>query len=131
MSHDPGARELRALLETPSVPLEAAIEALGTSLEAAHGAEAGGAALPAGARAPISRLHDYFRELNRHVASIETGNPGRSGAMKALRRMEGALDNLAAAVAMEGEEAKQEAELGAVGMERASSELQRAVERLG
>jgi len=131
MSHDPGAAELKVLLETPSVPLEAAIEALGTSLEAAHAADTGGAALPVSARAPITQLHAYYRELNRHVAAIETGNPGRQGAMKALRRMEEGLDNLAAAVGLEGEEAQEEAELGAVEMERATSELQRAVAKLG
>ena len=51
--------------------------------------------------------------------------------MQALRRMEGGLDNLAAAVGLEGEEAQREAELGAVEMERAGSELGRAVARLG
>lgn len=131
MSHDPGAGELKALLETPSVPLERAIEALGSSLETAHGAETGGARLPESARAPIAQLHAYYRELGRHVASIETSNPGRNGAMKALRRMETGLDNLATSIGLEGEEAKQEAELGAVEMERAGTELARAVERLG
>lgn len=130
MSHDPGAAELAALLETPSVPLERAIEALGASLESAHGAETGGARLPESARGPIAQLHAYYRELLRRVATIETANPGRQGSIKALKRMEGGLDNLAAAVGLEGEEAKEEAALGAAAMERAATELGRALERL-
>ncbi len=115
MSHDPGAAELAALLEAPSLALESAIEALGASLETAHGAATtGGVRLPESARAPITQLRNYYRELLRRVASVETGNPGRRGAIKALKRMEEGLANLAAAVGLEGVEAEEEAELGAV-----------------
>jgi hypothetical protein len=130
MSHDPGAKELAELLERPSVPLEEAIEALATSLEAAHGAETGGAKLPESARAPITKLHTYYRELLQRADGIETSNPGRREAFKALKRMEEGLDSLGAAVGLEGEEAKEEAELGAIEMERAGSELGRAIARL-
>jgi hypothetical protein len=128
---DPGAAELKALLEAPSVPLEAAIEALGAALETAHGAETGGAKLPESARAPVARLQSLYHQLLRHVSSIETSNPGRHGAMKALQRMESGLGNLATAIGLEGEEAEEEADLGADQMERAGTELQKAVERLG
>jgi Rad3-related DNA helicase len=130
MSKDPGAKELAALLEAPSVTLEGAIEALGSALEAAHGAETGGAKLPESARAPITRLHAYYRELLQRADGMETSNPGRREAFKALKRMEEGLDSLANAVGLEGEEAKQEAELGAIEMERAGSELGRAIARL-
>jgi hypothetical protein len=131
MSGDPGAAQLKALLETPSVALEAAIEALGSALETAHGAETGGAKLPESARAPVSKLQSLYRELHRRVASIETNNPGRRGAMSALGRMETGLGNLATAIGLEGEEAEEEVGLGAAEMERAGTELQKAIARLG
>jgi hypothetical protein len=130
MSHDPGAAELKAVLETPSVALEDAVEALATSLESAHGAEAGGAKLPQSALAPIGRMQNYYSRLLQHIGEIETSNPGRREAIKALKRMETGLNNFAAAVRVEGEEAEQEAALGAVEMNRAGSELARAVGRL-
>jgi hypothetical protein len=131
MSRDPGAGDLRALLETPSLPLERAIAALGTSLESAEGAVSGGLELPESANPPIAQLRAYYSELRRRIAAVETSNPGRRGAIKALRRMDAGLAALAAAVGVEGEEAQQEAALGAVEMERAGTELKRAVERLG
>ncbi|MBS1895100.1 MAG: hypothetical protein JST59_27690 [Actinobacteria bacterium] len=131
MSRDPGAAELKALLEAPSLPLEEAIDALGATLETAHGAEAGGAKLPESARGPITQLQGLYRQLLRRVGSIETGNPGRRGAMKAIQRMESGLGNLATAIGLEGEEAEQEAGLGADQMERAGTELQKGIARLG
>jgi hypothetical protein len=131
MSQDPGAKELAALLEAPSVPLEEAIEALATALEGAHGAETGGAKLPESARAPITRLHAYYRELLQRADGIETSNPGRREAFKGLRRMEEGLESLGAAVGLESEAAQQAAERGAGEMERAGAELGRAVARLG
>jgi hypothetical protein len=131
MSKDPGAAELKVLLETPSVPLEEAIDALGAALETAHGAETGGAKLPESAGAAVVKLQNLYHQLLRHVSSIETSNPGRHGAIKALQRMGTGLGNLATATGLEGEEAEEEAGLGAVEMERAGTELQKAVERLG
>jgi hypothetical protein len=131
MSKDPGAAELKAVLETPSLALEEAIQALGAALETAHGAETGGAKLPETARAPIARLQSLYRNLLRRVGSIETSNPGRRGAIKALQRMETGLGNLAAAIGLEGEEAEEEAGLGADQMQRAGTELQKAVGMLG
>jgi hypothetical protein len=130
MSKDPGAKELAALLETPSVPLENAIEALGAAIESAHGAETGGAKLPESARAPITHLHAYYRQLLQRADGVETSNPARREVFKALRRMEEGLDSLGAAVGLEGEEAKGEAELGTIEMERAGTELGRAIARL-
>jgi hypothetical protein len=130
MSKDPGAQELAAVLEAPSVALEEAIQALGTSLEAAHAGEEQAAKLPAGAGAPIAKLQRYYRELLRHVSSIETSNPGRHEAIKALQRMGEGLGNLAAAVSKEGEEAEEEAALGADLMQRAGTELEHALGRL-
>jgi hypothetical protein len=130
VSHDPGAAELRAVLEAPSVPLEDAVEALATSLESAHGAEAGGAKLPQSALAPIGKMQNYYSRLLQHIGEIETSNPGRREAIKALQRMETGLNNFAAAVRVEGEEAEQEVALGAAEMDRAGSELARAVGRL-
>jgi hypothetical protein len=131
MTQDPGARQLKALLETPSVPLEAGLEALGAALRTAHGAETGGAMLPASARAPVSQLQGIYRRLLQRVESIETSNSGRQVAIKALTRMESGLGNLATAIGLEGEAAAKEAGRGAVEMERAGSEVERAAGRLG
>lgn len=131
MSHDPGAEQIKKLLETPSTALEAAIDSLASNLEAAHGAQTGGVRLPASTRTPVNQLHNYYRELLRHIAGCETNNPGRREAMKACKRMEEGLDNLATAIGLEGEEAEGETQLGAIEMERAGSELARALGRLG
>lgn len=131
MTPDPGARQLKALLETPSLPLEAGLEALGAALETAHGAETGGAMLPTSAHAPVSQLQGVYRRLLGRVESIETSNPGRQVAIQALMRMESGLGNLAKAIGLEGEAAAKEAGRGAVEMERAGSELERAAGRLG
>jgi hypothetical protein len=130
MSHDPGARELAAPLETPSASLENAIEALGAGLETAHGTETGGPRLPTITRAPITQLLTHYRELLRRVDGIETNDPARNEVFKALRRMEEGLDDLAAAIGLEGEKAQQKADLGANAMERAGTELGRAIGRL-
>lgn len=131
MTDDPGAEEVRKLLETPSVSLEAAIQLLGTNLEAAHGAQTGGVRLPESTRTPVNQLHNYYRELFRRIAGCETNDPARREAMKACRRMEAGLDNLATAIGLEGEEAEAETALGAIEMERAGTELARALRRLG
>ncbi len=131
MTDDPGAAEIKKLLETPSTSLEAAVELLGTNLEAAHAAQTGGVRLPESTRAPINQLHNYYRELFRRIAACETNNRARREAMKALKRMEEGLDNLATAVSLEGEEAKEETALGATEMERAGTELARALKGLG
>jgi hypothetical protein len=131
MSRDPGAQQLKALLETPSVPLETALEALGAALETAHGAKSEGAKLPTSARAPVSQLQGIYRRLLQRVESIESSNPGRGGAIKALKRMESGLGNLATAIGLEGEAAAKEAGRGAAEMDRAGSELERAAGRLG
>jgi hypothetical protein len=131
MTHDPGAEQVKKLLETPSTSLEAAIELLGTNLEAAHGAQTGGVRLPESTRTPINQLHTYYRELLRRIAACETNNPARREAMKACKRMEEGLDNLATAIGLEGEEAEGETALGAIEMERAGTELARALKRFG
>jgi hypothetical protein len=130
VSHDPGAQELKAVLDTPSVALEDALEDLATSLEQAHGAKTGGAKLPQDALGPIGRLQSYYSRLLQHIGVIETSNAGRREAIKALQRMQSGLNNLAAAVRSEGEEAEEEAGLGADQMQRAGSELARAVRTL-
>jgi hypothetical protein len=131
MIDDPGADEVKKLLETPSTSLEAAIQSLGANLEAAHAAQTGGIRLPESTRTPINQLHAYYRELFRRISGCETNNPARKEAMKACKRMEEGLDNLATAIGLEGEEAKQETELGAIEMERAGTELAHALQRLG
>ena len=131
MTQDPGAQQLKALLETPSVPLETALDALAAALETAHGKQSGGAMLPTSARAPVSQLQGIYRHLLQRVESIESSNPGRGSAIKALTRMESGLGNLAKAIGLEGEEAAKEAGRGAAEMDRAGSELQRAAGRLG
>jgi hypothetical protein len=131
MSPDPGAQRLKTLLETPSVPLETALEALAASLETAHGVESEGAKLPTSARAPITQLQGIYRRLLQRVESIESSNPGRGRAIKALMRMEAGLGNLATAIGLEGEAAAKEAGRGAAEMDRAGSELDRATGRLG
>ena len=131
MSHDPGAERVKKLLETPSTALEAAIDSLASNLEAAHGAQTGGVRLPESTRTPVNQLHNYYRELFRRIAGCETNNPARREAMKACKRMEEGLDNLATAIGLEGEEAEQETSLGAIEMERAGTELARALGRLG
>ncbi len=131
MSGDPGARQLKALLEAPSVPLEAGLDALGAALEKAHGAETGGAMLPPSARAPVVQLQGIYGRLLQRVESIETGNSGRGIAIKALGRMEAGLGNLAKAIDLEGEAAAKEAGRGASEMERAGNELERAAGSLG
>jgi hypothetical protein len=131
MTQDPGAEEVKKLLETPSTSLETAIDLLATNLEAAHGAETGGVRLPAGTRTPVNQLHNYYRELFRRIAACETNNPVRREAMKACKRMEEGLENLATAIGLEGEEAEEETELGATEMERAGTELARALQRAG
>ena len=131
MTQDPGAERLKVLLETPSVSLEAGLQALGSALETAHGAETGGAMLPPSARAPVGQLQGIYRRLLQRVEAIETSNPGRQIAIKALVRMESGLGNLATAIGLEGEAAAKEAGRGAAEMERAGNELERAAGSLG
>jgi hypothetical protein len=131
MTPDPGAERIVRLLEAPSTELEAAVDALADSFETADPKESEGPQLPQSALGPIGRLQAYYRGLHRQVDSTESGNAaGRHEATKALTRMEEGLQNLAAAVRSEGEEAAAEAKLGAAKMDRAAGELERATERL-
>jgi hypothetical protein len=131
MTPDPGAQRLKALLETPSVPLENGLQALGAALETAHGAETGGAMLPTSARTPVVQLQGIYARLLQRVEFTETSNPGRGIAIKALTRMGSGLGNLETAIGLEGEAAAKEAGRGAAEMERAGSELERAAGSLG
>jgi hypothetical protein len=131
MTGDPGAARLKALLETPSVPLEAGLDALGAALEKAHGSETGGAMLPTSALTPIVQLQGIYGRLLQRVEYTATDNPGRGIAIKALTRMGTGLGNLETAIGLEGEAAAKEAGHGAAEMERAGSELERAAGRLG
>lgn len=130
MSQDRGAAELLAVLEEPSTAAEAAIEALATQLEGADAIGETGASLPAGARAPIVQLQAYYRRILAHVSEIQTGSPAQGEAIGAIRRMEGGLGRLAAAVDKEGEPARDEAKRGAVAIEQAEHEFERAIARL-
>jgi hypothetical protein len=131
MTGDPGAARLKALLETPSVPLEAGLDALGAALETAHGAETGGAMLPTSARKPVIQLQGIYGRLLQRFEFTATSNPGRQIAIKALTRMGSGLGNLETAIGLEGEAAAKEAGRGAAEMERAGNELERAAGRLG
>lgn len=131
MSRDRGAAELLAVLEEPSAAAEAAIEALAGQLEGADAKGGTGASLPAGARAPIVQLQDYYRRILDHVSGIQTGSPARGEAISAIQRMGTGLGKLAAAVDKEGEPARNEARRGAVAIEQAELEFERAIARLG
>jgi hypothetical protein len=131
MTHDPGAAKIAALLDAPSIELEAAVDALADALETADPKEAEGARLPPSALGPIGRLQSYYRGLHRRIDETETGNAGGRGeAERGLKRMEAGLQAFAAAVRLEGEEAAQEAKRGAAQMDRAGGEIGRAIERL-